>query len=443
MLKKYSLRAVTKRNILSSAKHPGVYIYWLKKSHALYVGKAKNLKNRLYSYMNVSLIGKTKQLMSEAKYFSSIKVNSEIEALLLEARLVKNLKPKYNIQLKDDKHPLYIKVTKDIFPMVKTVRKIDLKTDFKNVYGPFPSSKNVKFVLKLIRKVIPYSDHLPTKKVCIYYQIGLCNPCPSEIFLEKNITKKNQLIKKYKDNIKFIKKILSGKANKLSATLVRHMMAASNKRNYEKAAYYKQVLDKLSYISQPIENIDSFIANPNLLEDIRSLEVQSLKEVLEKYLQVNELNRIECFDVSHLMGQNPTASMVTFINGVEEKNFYRKFRIKQKRGDSDTDSMLEVARRRLNHITDWGLPDLIIVDGGKSQVKIFSSIFKNHKVPIIGLAKRFETLVLYDSVSRNYPEIQVQGKALKLVQKLRDEAHRFARVYHHNLVTKTLLGIKR
>jgi len=148
-----------------------------------------------------------------------------------------------------------------------------------------------------------------------------------------------------------------------------------------------------------------------------------------------DLNRIECFDVAHLAGTNATASMVTFIKGEADKNFYRHFRIRQSKGNSDTDSLKEVITRRVNHIKDWGRPDLIIVDGGVSQVNAFAKILyiKEVNIPVVGIAKNPDRLII------GTQKIKLKDTSLHLVSRIRDEAHRFARRYHHMLILKTLI----
>jgi len=434
----YSKKTISKQAFLGSPKLPGVYIYWTKAKVPIYVGKAINLKNRLNSYLNLKLEPKTARLMQKAYYFSVIKVTNEVEALLLEAKLVGKFKPKFNIQLKDDKHPLYIKIIDGRYPIVKTARKVEIGEKTRNVFGPFPSGANVKFVLRFIRKIISYSDHMPQKKPCLYSQIGLCNPCPSVIAKEDDmVIQKNQLAI-YKENIRLVRNILSGKTNQIYKQIEKNMKIASKLQNFEKANYYKQILERLNYISQPIGNVDKFMENPNLLEDVRFQEIVELEKVVGQYLKVGKLHRIECFDIAHLLGQNPTASMVTIIDGFEEKNLYRRFRIFQKKTQSDTDSMAEVARRRKKHLADWGVPDLIVVDGGRTQLNVFLKEFDGEDMPIIGLAKRFETIII--KVNDEFVEIRATGGALNVLQRIRNEAHRFARVYHHSLVTKTLLG---
>lgn len=190
--------------------------------------------------------------------------------------------------------------------------------------------------------------------------------------------------------------------------------------------------------------VEYFIENPNLYEDIRKTELTDLKKILNKFFtrEVKELHRIECYDVAHLAGINPAASMVTFIKGEAEKKFYRHFRVRQAKGNSDVDSLREVIKRRINHLKDWGKPDLIIVDGGKPQVGVFINELSYTKISVVGLAKRFETLVIpVRELGATTPkEYRLpKGPALNLVQRIRDEAHRFARRYHHQLLSKGMI----
>ena len=160
-------------------------------------------------------------MISDAQELSFIQVGSELEALLLEARLIRSYKPKYNIISKDDKHPLYIQITKEKYPRVITVRKIDLESEPSLAnYGPFPSSKNVRSVLKMIRRIFPYSDHKLGKRPCLYSHIGLCDPCPNEIVQS---TQYLVLRKKYLKNIRSIKSILDGHIDEVKKNLEKEM----------------------------------------------------------------------------------------------------------------------------------------------------------------------------------------------------------------------------
>ena len=426
---------------LKFPENPGIYIYF-KKEIPIYVGKAINLKKRISSYFRINLETKTKRMMSEAESVSFIKVASELEALLLEAKLIKLYQPKYNIISKDDKHPLYIKITKEKYPRIITVRKTDLKNSPSlATYGPFPSSGSVRSVLKTIRRIFPYSDHKIGKRPCLYSQIGLCNPCPNEIESNKYPLKKQIQTGKYKTNIKHIKAILNGNISAVKKALEREMKTFSEQENYEGAIEIRNKIRGLEYVTGPRTSIDSYLENPNLVQDIRDKELKELSLILKKNLGIKPIARIECFDVAHLQGVEAGASMVTFLDGVPDKKYYRHFKIRQKKGQDDYQSMREVSERRKKHLGDWGRPDLIIVDGGVGQLSIFLKEFKEENVPVIGLAKRFETLVIpvekFGTVQMEKIRLQ-KGPALNLVQRIRNEAHRFAQAYHHKLFTRSL-----
>lgn len=424
----------------------GVYIFWAKDFKPVYIGKANNLKRRVSSYFSANLSKKTSQMLKEAVYLSTVKVNSELEALLLEARLVKKMQPKYNLSLKDDKHPLYIRITKEEYPQVLTARKKDEKGKNLAFLGPFPLSDNVRSVLKMLRRIFPYAQHKLGKRGCIYSQMGLCNPCPNEIAGIVSEKEKGSQRAIYRQNIAYIKAVLSGKFTFVRKSLERMMRQYAKKEDFEMAAIVRNQIQKLDYITQPITPIGQFLENPNLLEDLRNEEIRQLRRLISKYLKVpKSLTRIECFDVAHLAGSNPTASMVTLVNGEPDKSLYRRFRIRQEKGRSDTDSLNEVAKRRAKYLSSWGIPDLIIVDGGKAQVSVFRKVFAEHKIPVVGLAKRYETLVIpverLDLTTHGFIERKVaKGPTRNLVQRIRDEAHRFARRYHHKLLKKELLS---
>lgn len=420
-------------------KNPGVYVYF-KKGFPIYIGKAVNLKSRVSSYFRLSLETKTAKMMSEAEEIGYINVTNDLEALLLEARLIKSFQPKYNIISKDDKHPLYIVITKEKFPRIITARKNDLiRMKPQSVYGPFPSTTSVRSVLKMLRRIIPYCEHKLGNRPCIYSQIGLCKPCPNEI---ERSTDHIILKKKYLINIKHLKTILNGNASKVIKELEVEMYKFSNDENYEKAANIRNTIQKLNYIISPKASIDSYLENPNFAEDLREKELKELRITLENNgLYIKNLNRIECFDVAHLQGSSATASMVTFIKGVADKSYYRQFKIIQKNRRDDYNSMLEIASRRKKHLADWGIPDLIIVDGGKGQLSVFQKEFVGENIKIVGLAKRQETLVIPTKLlnSNTFIEFKLpKGPALNLIQRIRDEAHRFAQNYHHKLFKKSL-----
>lgn len=418
---------------------PGVYIFRDDKRKVIYVGKAKNLRNRVRSYFSGGLAPKTARMVSVAKYLNYITVSSEFEALLLEAKLVKKFHPRYNIQLRDDKSPLYIGITKEDLPRVVLLRQKELgKQKLKNVYGPFINSGAPKMVLRMLRRVFPFSTHKPGKRACVYSQLGLCDPCPSEV------VKNPELKKEYLLNVRRVNAVLSRKSKKITLQLEKEMKRLAKEEKFEEAQKIKKRLETLIYTTTREELDTGYIENPNLLEDIRAGEQESVRKIVSKFYEIKKLTRIECFDVAHLSGTYPTASMVTFINGEPDKSLYRHFRIKGKNparnathsvaGGSDVDNMKEVLTRRFKR-EDWGAPDLIIVDGGKPQVSIALEVMID--VPVVGLAKREETLV-FKSAS-GFEELKLpEGPAKRLVQRIRDEAHRFARSYHHKLVSRAI-----
>lgn len=423
-------------------ENSGVYLFRNADGEIIYVGKAINLKNRVKSYFVNSPLPKTAKMLTEVRSLSFVLVNSDLESLLLEAFLIKSLQPKYNTIAKDDKHPLYIKITKEIYPRVLTARKVDEKELALAFFGPFPSSYKVRGVLRMLRKIFPYSDHKLGERPCLYNEIGLCNPCPNLIKKTEEAEIKKLLREKYLSNIKFIKQILSANFNKVVEDLYSGMVKFSSERKFEEASVLRDQIEKLSYITQTITPVSDYVKNPNLIEDIRSEELFSLRKILSNFIEVpKRLIRIECFDVAHLAGSFPTASMVTFINGEPEKVLYRHFRIHQIKRSDDIASLSEVAKRRIKHLEDWGIPDLIIVDGGKGQVMAFKKFFSQYKIPVVGLAKEFETLVFPKTKEIGFRKFKVpKSPAKNLLQRIRNEAHRFARRYHHNILRKSLIS---
>jgi len=418
---------------------PGVYQFKDKNGEIIYIGKAKNLKNRVTSYFVENLMPKTASMVANATDISFIKVRNEFEALLLEANLVKKYRPKYNIELKDDKSPMYIGITDDEFPRIITFRKKEMgDLKLKNYYGPYLSGIAARGVLRRLRRIFPYSTHLPTKKICLYRQIGLCVPCPSEIANETNSEKRSELKKEYLRNIRSIRRVLDGKLAVLEKDLEKEIKEFSKNEEFEKAkATSDQLKAFINITSQKEYDPEDYLENPNFSEDLRDREKTELKNLISKYVSTEALVRIECFDIAHLAGSFPTASMVTTINGEPEKKFYRHFKIYQKKSNSDVDSMREVITRRLKHLEDWGRPDLIIIDGGKPQLSKVHDLLEAERIPFIGLAKQFETIVVI-LPDGEFREVRVRGEALKLVQRIRDEAHRFARRLHHKQVSASI-----
>lgn len=416
----------------------GVYLFQDKKGKVLYVGKSINVKQRVASYFNKSIIGdKTAALVSATANIDYTQVTSELEALLLEAYLIKKYQPFFNARSKDDKHPLYIKITLgDKYPRVFSVRREDnIKARY---FGPFPSSQTVKEILKLLRGIFPYDMQKTIgKRACFWSHIGLCNPCPSVIERLTSRQKKQQQAK-YNQNIKNLLAVLSRKTGKVRNDLTSKMLVASKKLNYEEAAKIRDQLSKLDYITKEYRSVSSFLDNPNLISDIRLRELEELRLLLSAYYKLpTTIRRIECFDASHTGMVNPTVGMVTFVNGEPDKNLYRRFRIRGKVVD-DLSFLEEALRRRFSH-HEWGIPDLLIIDGGKTQVGRARGVMRelNLRIPAVGIVKPFDDLVI--PYQDGFLIKKTQGPGRSLVQRLRDEAHRFAKTYHIKLRSKRVL----
>ncbi len=404
------------------------------KNKVLYVGKAINLKSRVSSYFAKSGLGeKTKLMVSKINRIRIITVESELEALLLEAFYIKKYKARYNVKLADGKAYVLIKINlKDKYPAVLISRK---KDDLDSVYfGPYPNSSAVRTVLRVIRKAFPYQSVLNhPKKTCLYNHIGLC-PCP-------NVYDSPVLQKEYKKNIKNIIRILEGKSKKILIELEKKRDKRSETENYEVALELQRKINALKVITEPFLRPHEYDLNPNLRQDIRAKELAELIEILnDSKLKIKKLDRIECYDISNIQGTNATGSLVVLTKGEIDKSQYRKFKIKRKNTPNDFAMMEEVLRRRFNR-TDWEIPNLIVVDGGKGQVTsaLKALVASNVNIPIVGLAKREETIII--PIRKNFKEILLpkNSKALHLIMRIRDEAHRFAITYHKHLRSKQFL----
>jgi excinuclease ABC subunit C len=458
----------------------------------LYVGKAKDLKSRVSSYFlkSANLGPKTTMLVSQIDKINITIVESELEALLLEAFYIKKYLPKYNIRLTDNKMYLRIRITiKDDYPKILLARKED---DAKSVYfGPYPNSGSLKLVLKTIRRIFPYVSALNhPKRVCLYNHLGLC-PCPP-------VNDSPELRKTYRKNIRSIIRMLEGESQKVMKELERERDNASHIEDFENALLFQKKINAMSLITTPFHKPFEYDNNPNLRVDIRQKELDELKDALtENGLPVTDLERIECYDISNIQGTNATASMVVFVNGEKESSQYRKFKIKREwdptpprlRGASKNETpndfamMKEVLKRRLKH-EEWNTPSLIIVDGGKGQVtSALTALAESGSViPLVGLAKREETIVVPTIGERgevkgerfdgpkiksyqellnvrfagtpeeklktiivnedNFTEISFpkHSPTLHLLQRIRNEAHRFAITYHRKLRSKSALA---
>ncbi len=428
-----------KELIKNSPQTPGVYLFSNQTGKVIYVGKAINLRSRLQSYRDPKLEGKTVLMVSEAKNLRWVQVFSELEALILEAALIQKYLPIYNIRLVDDRSFLYIAVTNEEFPKIYPIRKGEI-TDPKYIFGPFPSASTVRQMLKFLRRIFPFCQQKNDRKPCFWSHLGLCNPCPGEI-------KSSQDKKRYLKNIKNLVYILSGKSGKLLKQLEKEMKATARQQDFEQANYLKNKITQLNYLTSSNFPVSTFLENANFFQEQQQKELEELFRVIPAQAGIQSFSRIECYDISNLSGQFSVGSMVVFINGVASKNDYRKFKIKITGKPNDVEMMKEMLTRRLNH-PEWPYPDLIVVDGGKPQVSACYSalVHCNKNIPVIGLAKRLETIVVPTTLYNLHPttsfkeiNLPVSSPALNLLKRLRDETHRFAITYHRKLRKKAFM----
>ncbi len=528
---------------------PGVYIMRDKNGNVIYVGKAKNLKNRVSQYFrNSPKQAKVQAMVDNVDIFDYFITMSEMDALALESNLIKKYQPFYNILLKDGKQFPYIKIDmKEPFPKLEIVRKV--KKDGARYFGPYFAGIDAREILKTINSAfkirtcnLKITETSMAKRECLNYSLGLCSaPCT------KRITKED-----YLKEIDRVINFLNGNDEEIEEILTEKMQQAANNENFENAillrdrlkmiaklkqrvvanlpkdvskdvfAYYTdglsgvitnmvvrggKILGIISYpcldaeleegqtlfnfivqyyqnllvpneiiLSHNIEDKEllyeffnkkvNIITNPHgINKNLLDMALVNAKEYLNKYiekeklkynntlgaiknlqekLQLRELpKRMECYDISNISGTNKVCSMVVFKNGEASKKDYRKFKIKTVKGANDFASLAEALTRRLKRLIEQNgesfkeKPNLIIIDGGKGQISTCYNILKefklDNKIDMIGLAKKQEEVFFPE---RSQPVLLKPGSVeLKLIQRIRDEAHRFAITYHRELRT--------
>jgi excinuclease ABC subunit C len=420
---------------------PGVYLYTSKDGELLYIGKAKDLKKRVSSYFqrDDAIGAKTNLLVSQIAKIDILRTASEFDALILEAKLIHDKSPKYNVVLKDDKSPLYILLTvSEQLPRVLTMRRSDLPKKIHThdaLFGPFQSAGMARSILRQLRHIIPYcTQKIRNGRPCFYSHLGLCDPCPSAISENK------ELIHKYRTNIFRLKDILSGKSSAVLKELETEMKKAAQHDRFEEAAVLRDHIQNLYFMLQKQYDPMVYINSKTGIEDIYRTELKSLYGIVSQYIpSLNQLHRIECVDISNIQGTNATGSLVVLTEGAIDTSQYRRFRIQKGQTQNDVAMMQEVIARRFNH-KEWPSPDMLIVDGGKGQVSaalaaIPSSIEGSFST--IGIAKRQEELIIPINNDWKIIRIPFTSPALHVVQRIRDEAHRFAITYHRLLRKKS------
>ncbi|NMH27609.1 excinuclease ABC subunit UvrC [Flavobacterium silvaticum] len=527
--------------------NPGVYQYYDKDEKLLYVGKAKNLKKRVSSYFNkVHDNARTNVMVRKIVTIKHIVVLSESDALLLENNMIKNLQPRFNVMLKDDKTYPWICIKKEAFPRIFSTRK--MIRDGSEYFGPYTSFKTIYTILDMIKELYPLrtcnydltDSNIESGKfkVCLEYHIGNCKgPC------EGYESREN-----YEKHVDMIREILKGNFGTSLKDFKKQMQEYASEMQFEKAQYIKNKMEVLenyqsrSIVANPkLTNVDVFsivsdegaayvnymqIAHGSVIrshtlelkkkldetdEELLELGIVEImerfelrpkevivpfavdlgekikvtvpqlgdkKQILElsvrnaKYYRMEQLKQIqivdpdrhtnrimaqmqkdlrlpeeprhiECFDNSNIQGTNPVSACVVFKDGKASKKDYRHFNIKTVDGPNDFASMEEVVHRRYRRLLDENqpLPQLIIIDGGKGQLsaalKSLELLGLRGKISILGIAKRLEELFYPDDPVPLY--LDKKSETLKIIQQLRNEAHRFGITHHRDKRSKGAL----
>jgi excinuclease ABC subunit C len=436
-----------KDKLATLPQEPGVYFHRDATGKIIYIGKAAVLKNRVSSYFQKGHKDpKTRLLVADIADVDWITVGSEAEALFLESEFIKRYKPKYNIDWKDEKNFIYVKISADEFPVISYVRRpLDDKATY---FGPFTSSDSLRRAMRMLRKVFPYVTHATwPKRGCLQYHLGLC-PGPEE----DAVTAAD-----YRRTIRHLSMYLKGQQTKLQADIEKDMQKAAAGHHYEQAARLRdQLHDLRSFAKQMVfSDKEAF----DLTRD------QALTGLADRLGLAGIPRRIEAFDISHIGGTDTVASMVVFSDGVPNRDEYRRFKMRAP-GNDDVLHMKEVISRRFSpkHLSEWPKPDLLLIDGGKPQLNgaLMSLAELQIQIPAIGLAKREEEIIrLRPEGASTSPTRDEEGAwvttddkyeitllphtshVLKLLQRVRDEAHRFAINYqsqlHNKRVTTSVL----
>ena len=435
---------------------PGVYLMRDRFNRVIYVGKARDLRKRVSSYFLPSKIAqadlKTRAMLDAVWDFETHTVRSDAESLLLEGKLIKEYRPRYNVSFRDDKRFLLVKIDlSEEWPRFRLARF--KKDDGARYFGPYAHSGALRQTLNFMRKkfgVLTFGRGSPTERELksATYQVPMRL---SEIGAEQ-----------YRERVVQACEFLEGHSREMIAVLEEEMRKAAEKMDFEKAAELRNMIEDLRNTTKPMRRFTRG-SLPSAIDPMA--DVQALADAL----QLPRVPRVmECFDISNISTTHVVASMVCFRNGLPDKDNYRRYRVRTVKGQDDFASMAEVVRRRysrillearetnpeaaefsqenpaeaINHQPSTAfvrLPDLIIVDGGKGQLSAACRELQRlslHDLPIIGLAKEHEEIF---RPGRALPlQLPVDSGALRLLQRIRDEAHRFANTYHQLLMKKRI-----
>ncbi|MCP4612476.1 MAG: excinuclease ABC subunit UvrC [Planctomycetes bacterium] len=424
---------------------PGLYFMKDSGDKVLYIGKAKNLRSRVASYFQpgVDLFAtrgpKIVEMLCKVETVDFLETANEVDAVLKEARLVKDIRPPYNTDLIDDKTFPYLEITsREDFPGVYITRKPRQKGS--RLFGPFTSAKDLRGVLVVLQKIFRFrtcnlnirEDDVKRRffRPCLLYSIKQCTaPCGAKI--DKH---------EYKKIITDLVKFLRSKRSIILCQLRKQMAEASEGLKYEKAAMFRdriRLIERLDQRGTPDENVqpEVFAADPT----------EALIKLRELLQSSEPVRIIEGIDIANISGAEAVGSLVKFIDGKPFKSGYRRFKIKTVKGIDDYAMIAEVVKRRYKYAQRgeelW--PDLVLIDGGLGHLRAAEKVLREMKAPDITIA----------SIAKKHEDIYLQGKSKplklsahspvrKLLQYVRDEAHRFAQHYHHILRGKKMLNKK-
>jgi excinuclease ABC subunit C len=407
----------------------------------VYVGKAKNLRSRASHYFTRAAAEdpRTAELVPLIADIDYLEAPTEVDALLLEARLVKDIRPRFNVELKDDKTFPYLQIrVREDFPRVEFTRKPRRKGV--KLYGPFTSAKGLRQAMQVLQRVFQFrtctldinADDSRWRwfRPCLLHSIRQCTaPCNLRVTKEE-----------YRKQIRSLRLVLEGKKDRLIAEMEKEMLEASAALQFEKAARLRDDLAALRNLSQRGE------VEHDPQPEVYPIDPKKGLHGLRKVLGLAQAPRsIEGIDIAHLAGQETVASLVSFLDGLPFKGGYRRFRIQTVEGVDDFASIREVVSRRYRRAADGKVeaeevfPDVVLIDGGKGQLNAALDAFRvlGREPPcLLSLAKREEEI--YRPGAAEPIRLDRRSAALRLLQYVRDEAHRFAQHYHHILRRKKL-----
>ncbi len=418
---------------------PGVYFMKDAKGVTLYVGKAKSLRGRVSSYFQPSAehVEKNRAMVEKVRDIEFLLAPSEVDALLMEARLIKDIQPRYNVNLKDDKSfPLLAISQGEDFPRVEVTRERD-EARFQ-YYGPFANAHDLRAALKILQSIFRFrtctlniaegDERRRHFRPCLLWNIGMCTaPCAAKIGREA-----------YAEDVRALKKLLGGKRAELLGELRDKMEAAASERRYEAAAGFRDQIRAVEGLQKKAKFGEIYTGDLTPLDPLAT--TTSLQEILE----LDRLPRtIEGTDISCLSGKEAVGSLVSFIDGQPFKSGYRRFRIRTVADTDDYGMMREVVRRRFTRLARDGqsFPEVLLLDGGVGHL---NSVLEEFRVlglepPLtLALAKHDGDHLFRQGVEGRL-EIDRRAPGFRLLQRVRDESHRFAQHYHHILRRKKVL----